>query len=82
MGAADLIALAKLFGPIGLFIGYLIWREIRCEKATAERERLNRDAEKERAHEDRALARERIDTDRAVASAMSNLAAKIDGIRL
>ena len=37
MGAAEAVQLAGQFGPLGLFIGYLMWREIRNEKLSRER---------------------------------------------
>lgn len=37
MSASDLVTLAGQFGPLGLFIGYLMWREIRNEKLARER---------------------------------------------
>ena len=70
MSAPQIIELARLFGPIGLFIGYLMWRELRQEKAA-----------EGRARDDRDLARERIDTDKAVATALAVLAARIEGMK-
>lgn len=32
MGIRDLIQIAGQFGPMGLMIGYLVWRETRDEK--------------------------------------------------
>jgi hypothetical protein len=32
MGAADVIKLAGDFGPMGLMVAYLVWRETRAEK--------------------------------------------------
>lgn len=37
MGASELAVLAGQFGPLGLFIGYLMWREIRNEKLSRDR---------------------------------------------
>lgn len=37
MSAADFVTLAGQFGPLGLFIGYLMWREIRNEKLSRDR---------------------------------------------
>lgn len=59
MGAGDMLQLAGQFGPMGLFISYLIWERT----------------------QERSLARERIETDKAVASSMTLLAAKIDGMK-
>jgi hypothetical protein len=70
MGVNDIIALARLFGPIGLFVGYLIWSQTYRDKATEKREEA-----------DRVLARERIETDKAITAAMTLLATKIDGLR-
>jgi len=59
MGAGEVLQLAGQFGPMGLFIGYLMWERT----------------------QERSLARERIETDKAVASSMTLLAAKIDGMK-
>ena len=37
MTATDLLPLASQFGPMGLFVGYLIWRELRTEKLSRDR---------------------------------------------
>jgi hypothetical protein len=37
MGASELLGLAGQFGPMGLFVGYLIWRELRNEKLSRDR---------------------------------------------
>jgi hypothetical protein len=58
MGAGELLTLAGQFGPMGLMIGYMVWRE------TAER----------------ALQKERIETDKAIATAMTLLSARIEGL--
>ena len=31
MAVSDLLALAGQFGPMGLFVAYLVWRELRSE---------------------------------------------------
>lgn len=58
MGAAELIALAGQWGPMGLLVGYLIW------------DRSN----------ERAYQKERIETDKAIATAMTLLSARIEGL--
>jgi len=70
MSVTEIVELARLFGPIGLFIGYLIWRELRQEKAA-----------ETRVKDDRDLARERIDTDKAMATSLAILAARIEGMK-
>lgn len=37
MSASELLGLASQFGPMGLFVGYLIWRELRNEKLSRDR---------------------------------------------
>ena len=37
MGADSLLALAGQFGPMGLLVGYLIWRELRTERLSKDR---------------------------------------------
>jgi hypothetical protein len=37
MAANELLGLAGQFGPMGLFVGYLIWRELRNEKLSRDR---------------------------------------------
>ena len=47
--SADFVAMFSQFGPLGLFIAYLVWRESTAEKG-------RRELEKERAESDAALA--------------------------
>lgn len=68
MGTADVLTLAAQFGPMGLMVGYLVWRE------TAERKDARIKAEKE--HE---LARARINSDLELARAMTLLTVTIQG---
>lgn len=70
MDAAELLKLAGQFGSLGLFIGYLIWREMRTEKTARERE--------ERATE---LGEKRIEADKGLATALALLRATIEGLR-
>lgn len=65
----ELLALGQQFGPIGLFIGYLIWRE---KKGAEKRGEL----EKERT----AAQRERTESDKALAAALSALTVTIQHI--
>lgn len=37
MGVDAILELARAFGPIGLIVGYLIWRETRAEKIAERR---------------------------------------------
>jgi hypothetical protein len=49
MSAGDMLALAGQFGPMGLFVAYLIWREQRTAGAAMEYNKARLEA-------DRALA--------------------------
>lgn len=70
MGAADVLMLAGQFGPMGLMIGYLVWRE-------AQERRAVRDSEEK----DRELARERIAADLELARSFTLLTATIQGMK-
>jgi hypothetical protein len=37
MSTPDFLSLAQQFGPMGLFVGYLVWRDTRYEKLSRER---------------------------------------------
>jgi len=37
MGPPEVLTLAGQFGPMGLLVAYLMWREIRAEKLARER---------------------------------------------
>lgn len=68
MSTPDVLTLAAQFGPMGLMVGYLIWRE------TMER----RDA-RQTTEQERELARERIAADLELARAMTLLTVTIQG---
>lgn len=68
MGTADVLTLAGQFGPMGLMVGYLVWRE------SKEREAVRAKIEKE--HE---LAKEKIEADLELARAMTLLTVTIRG---
>ena len=70
MDAGALLQLAGQFGPLGLFVGYLIWRELRTEKAAREREAAAAE-----------LAEKRIEADKGLATALALLRATIEGMR-
>jgi hypothetical protein len=37
MGAQEVLGLAQSFGPVGLIIGYFMWREMRAERIAEKR---------------------------------------------
>ena len=37
MTTPDFLSLAQQFGPMGLFVGYLVWRDTRHEKLVKDR---------------------------------------------
>lgn len=70
VGASELITLAGQFGPLGLIIGYLVWRE------SAERKMVREEAEK-----NREVTKERIAADLEMAKAFTILTVTIQGLR-
>ena len=46
MGVSDILGLAGQFGPMGLFIAYLIWREQRTAGAAMEYNKARLEADK------------------------------------
>ena len=70
MDFAQIATLLGQFGPLGIFIAYLVWRENRNAEASALRE-----------DKDRALARERIEADKDMARALDKLAFRIEGLK-
>ena len=52
----DLLTLFGQFGPLGLMVWYLVWREKNVAKEMAERDRARAEADKARAEADMALA--------------------------
>lgn len=69
VGAGEIITLAGQFGPMGLIVAYLIWRE------SAERKDGRDEAEK-----NRELASKRIETDIELARSFLLLTETIKGI--
>ena len=63
-----LLTLAGQFGPMGLMIGYLIWRET-----------MERRAQREKSEKEHELAKERIHADLELARAMTLLTVTIQG---
>lgn len=46
MNGPDLLGLAGQFGPMGLFVGYLVWREQRADARTMSYNQARLDADK------------------------------------
>ncbi|MFN3819958.1 hypothetical protein [Blastomonas sp.] len=52
----ELIAMFGQFGPLGLMIGYLVWRENKVAAQIAERDLARAKADEARAESDKALS--------------------------
>lgn len=46
MGAADVIALAGDFGPMGLLVAFLVWRDVRSEAKRMAYDQVRLEADK------------------------------------
>lgn len=70
MDFAQIATLMGQFGPTGIFIAYLIYRDNRTSDAAAKRE-----------EQDREIERDRIEADKDMARALDKLSFRIEGLK-